>query len=205
MYLIQKHNIFCKFVQNRYKNAKMEYTLLKELIKYTEEYQEGNSSVKIEDFTIWLNNKLFASKNNGSYTTHDELLIAFKLMHLNKALKKQTKSVLSESNVSSIDEYSFLLHLDYQESFRKMELVEIHNLEAPTGIEIIKRLIKNKFVEEFPDEEDRRAKRIKITKSGIKELSLIKPKIDLIFTKFSEPLNLNEKVKISGILDKLSR
>jgi DNA-binding MarR family transcriptional regulator len=86
-------------------------------------------------------------------------------MYLNKALKKQTKSVLSESNVSSIDEYSFLLHLDFQESFRKMEIVELHNLEAPTGIEIIKRLIKNKFVEEFPDEEDRRAKRIKITKS----------------------------------------
>jgi DNA-binding MarR family transcriptional regulator len=183
----------------------MKYTLLKELIKYTEEYQEGNSSVKIEDFTIWLNNKLFTSKNNGSHTTHDELLIAFKLMHLNKALKKQTKSVLSESNVSSIDEYSFLLHLDYQESFRKMELVEMHNLEAPTGIEIIKRLIKNKFVEEFPDEEDRRAKRIKITKSGIKELYLIKPKIDLIFAKFTKPLNLNEKVKISGILDKLTR
>ena len=97
----------------------MKYTLLKELIKYAEEYQEGSPSVKIEDFTIWLNNKLFTSKRSGSQSTHDELLIAFKLMHLNKALKKQTKSVLSKSNISSIDEYSFLLHLDYQESFRK--------------------------------------------------------------------------------------
>lgn len=183
----------------------MEYTLLKELIAYVEQYQEGSPSSKIEDFTIWLNNKLFASRNNGSHSTHDELLIAFKLMHLNKALKRQTKSVWSGSIVSSIDEYSFLLHLDYQESFRKMELVEMHNLEAPTGIEIIKRLIKNKLVEEFPDEEDKRAKRIKITKNGIKELSLIQPKIDLIFTKFTEPLDLNEKIKISGILDKLSR
>jgi len=181
----------------------MTYTLLKELIRYIEVYQEGNASVKIEDFTIWLNNKLFTSKNNGSHSTHDELLIAFKLMHLNKALKRQTKSVLLESNVSSIDEYSFLLHLDHQESFRKMELVELHNLEAPTGIEIIKRLIKHKFVEVFPDEEDRRAKRIKITKNGIRELKSIKPKIELIFSKFTEPLTLNEKVQMSGILDKL--
>lgn len=183
----------------------MDYTLVKQLIEYTEEYQKKHSSDKIEDFTIWLNNKLFTSKNSGKHTTHDELLIAFKLMHLNKALKKQTKIVLSESNVFSIDEYSFLLHLDFQESFRKMEIVELHNLEAPTGIEIIKRLLKNKYVEEFPDEEDRRAKRIRITKSGIQELREIKPKIDLIFTKFTEPLNLNEKVKISGILDKLIR
>jgi len=180
----------------------MDYTLIKELIEYAEEYQKKHSSKKIEDFIIWLNNKLFTNKGK-SHTTHDELLIAFKLMYLNKSLKKETKSVLSESNVSSIDEYSFLLHLDYQESFRKMEIVELHNLEAPTGIDIIKRLIKNKLVEEFPDEKDRRAKRIKITKNGISELKSIKPKIDFIFTKFTGPLNLNEKVQISGILDKL--
>lgn len=181
----------------------MDYTLLKGLIEYAEEYQKKHSSDKIEDFTIWLNNELFTTKKKVSHSTHDELLIAFKLMYLNKALKKQTKIVLSESNVSSIDEYSFLLHLNFQESFRKMEIVELHNLEAPTGIEIIKRLIKNKFVEEFPDKEDKRAKRIKITKSGISTLSEIKPKMDLIFSQFTEPLDLNEKILISGFLDKL--
>ncbi|MEZ4911596.1 MAG: winged helix DNA-binding protein [Saprospiraceae bacterium] len=181
----------------------MDYTLIKQLIEFTEEYQKKHSSDKIEDFTIWLNNELFTSRNKETHSAHDELLIAYKLMYLNKSLKKETKIVLSESNVSSIDEYSFLLHLDFQESFRKMEIVELHNLEAPTGIEIIKRLIKNKFIEEFPDEDDKRAKRIKITKSGIRELNKIKPKIDLIFSKFTEPLNLNEKIQISGILDKL--
>ncbi|HKK87351.1 MAG TPA: winged helix DNA-binding protein [Saprospiraceae bacterium] len=181
----------------------MDFALIKKLIEYTEEYQKKHSSDKIEDFTIWLNNELFTSRNKGTHSTHDELLIAFKLMYLNKALKKQTKIVLSESNVSSIDEYSFLLHLDYQESFRKMEIVELHNLEAPTGIEIIKRLIKNKFVEEFPDKEDKRAKRIKLTKKGKTELMKIKPKINTIFSHFSEPLTLNEKIQLSGILDKL--
>ena len=180
----------------------MDYTLVKDLIQHVEEYQNKHSSKKIEDFIIWLNNKLFTIKDN-SQTAHDELLITFKLMHLNKTLKKETKSVLSESKICSIDEYSFLLHLDYQESFRKMELVELHNLEAPTGIEIIKRLIKNKFVEEFPDEEDRRAKRIKITNNGIRELHKVKPQIDMIFLKFTEPLTLNEKIQISGVLDKL--
>ena len=183
----------------------MDYTLLKEIIGLVEKYQEGYSSKKIEDFTIWLNNNLFSAKDRNGHSTHDELLIAFKLIYLNKELKKQTKSVLSESNVSSLDEYSFLLHLDYQESFRKMEIVELHNLEAPTGIEIIKRLLKNRLIEEFADQEDRRAKRIMITKKGINELRIIKPKIDRIFTKFTEPLNLNEKIQISGILNKLIR
>ena len=183
----------------------MDYSLLKELILHVEAYQEKHSSKKIEDFTIWLSNNLFSEKRSDGHSAHDELLIAFKVIHLNKELKKLTKSILSKSNVSSIDEYSFLLHLDYQESFRKMEIVELHNLEAPTGIEIIKRLQKNKLIEEFPDQEDRRAKRIKITERGIHELKTIKPKIDLIFSKFTEPLNLSEKIKISGILDKLIR
>lgn len=181
----------------------MKLTLLKDIIELIEEFQTTNDSEKIEDFTIWLNNKLFSLNHSEKHSTHDELLIAFKIMLLNKELKKQTKNVLSKSNVSSIDEYSFLLHLDYQESFRKMELVELHNLEAPTGIEIIKRLLKNRLINEFPDKEDKRAKRIKITKKGIEELESIKPSIDSIFIRLTKSLNLNEKIQISGLLDKL--
>lgn len=183
----------------------MDYSLLKAIIEFVEEYQESHTSPKVEDFMIWLNTRLFSTEKSQQHTAHDELLIAFKLMHLNKELKKQTKSIFLASNVSSIDEYSFLLHLDHKESFRKMEIVELHNLEAPTGIEIIKRLLKSGFIEEFPDKDDRRAKRIKITEQGIEELKAIKPQIDLVFNKFSEPLNLSEKIKISGILDKLIR
>lgn len=181
----------------------MDYTLLKELIHHVEQYQEKNASTKIEDFVIWLNNHLFTSKKSVEHGSHDELLIAFKLIHVNKELKKQTKRILTKSNISSIDEYSFLLHLDYQDSFRKMELVELHNLKAPTGIEIIKRLLKNKLIEEFPDKDDKRAKRIKITPQGRTALKNMKPSIDYIFTKFTQPLQLNEKIQISGILDKL--
>jgi DNA-binding MarR family transcriptional regulator len=182
----------------------MDYTILKEIIKYIEEFQQVSSTNRIEDFVIWLNNNLFSGENKGQHSAHDELLIAFKLMYLNKELKKQTKRILSESNVSSIDEYSFLLHLDFQNSFRKMEIIELHNLEAPTGIEVIKRLLRNKLIEEFADKEDRRAKRIKITRRGKKEIEVLKPQIDLIFAKFTEPLTLDEKIQISGIFDKLS-
>lgn len=181
----------------------MSYSLLKEMIVYLEEYQKQQTSTKIEDFIIWLNNKVFDNRNNSNKSSHDELLIAYKILHLNKTLKKQTKKVLSASNVSSIDEYSFLLHLAFQDSFRKMELVELHNIEAPTGIEIIKRLLKNQLIEEFPDLEDKRAKRIKISKKGKVELKTIQPKIEDIFTNFAKPLNLNEKITISGILNKL--
>lgn len=181
----------------------MGYTLLKNIIELIESYQRDHSSENLEDFTIWLNNQLFSADDSDGHTSHDQLVLAFKLMFLNKELKKQTKGVLSISNISSIDEYSFLLHLNLQESFRKMEIIEMHNLEAPTGIEIIKRLLKNKLIIEFPDNEDKRAKRIKLTTKGISELAIIKPQIETIFTKFAEPLSLQERIQFSGILDKL--
>jgi hypothetical protein len=37
----------------------MDYTLFKKIIELVEVYQEGHSSEKVEDFTIWLNNTLF--------------------------------------------------------------------------------------------------------------------------------------------------
>jgi DNA-binding MarR family transcriptional regulator len=84
-----------------------------------------------------------------------------------------------------------------------MEIVNMHNLEAPTGIEIIKRLLKNGLIEEFPDQQDRRAKRIKLSQTGLNELTTLKPAIDSIFREFTSNLDLNEKIQLSGILDKL--
>jgi DNA-binding MarR family transcriptional regulator len=181
----------------------MNYTLLQALLPYLEDFQAEHPDTGLADFVIWLNNKLFAGQQTKAHSEHDNLLIAFKIMHLNKELKKQTKKALSASGMSSIDEYSFLLHLDHQDSFRKMEIIALHNLEAPTGIEIIKRLLRNQRIEEFADPDDKRAKRIKITKKGTRELAAIKPQIDRIFHTFSATLQLNEKIQISGILDKL--
>jgi DNA-binding MarR family transcriptional regulator len=181
----------------------MDYTLLKGLLEYVEEFQEESPSQRIEDFVIWLNNKVFTTNQQEGYAVHDTLLTAFKLLYANKELKKQTKSVLAQSGISSIDEYSFLLHLNYQESFRKMEIIELHNLEAPTGIEIIKRLVRKDFIEEFADEEDKRAKRIKITETGVRQIQELKPEIDQVYTAFTAPLSLDERIQISGLLDKL--
>lgn len=182
----------------------MDYRLLKEIIAHIEAFEKENPSQKVEDFVVWLNTQLFSAEKKDVHAAHDELLIAFKLMHLNKDLKKRMKHILSASRLASIDEYSFLLHLDYQDSFRKMELVELHNLEAPTGIEIIKRLLKNQFLVEFPDPDDKRAKRIRITEAGLEELRELSPQVNAVFADFTAPLSLQERVHLSGMLDKLA-
>ena len=181
----------------------MDYTLVKIVIELVEAFQQNHPSNKVEDFTIWLNTELFSSTTSTEHSVENDLLITFKLMYLAKELKKLTKSVFADSKISTTDDYSFLLHLNLDQTFRKMELIEMHNLEAPTGTEIIKRLLKNGLIEEYPDELDKRAKRVRITAAGKDEIARLEPTINNVFRKISEPLNLNEKVQFSGILDKL--
>ena len=183
----------------------MDYALLKTIIERVEAYQASHASQKLEDFTIWLNTQLFASENSDPHAADNDLYIGFKLLYAAKELKRQSKGVLSESSLSSIDEYSFLLHLNEGQTFRKMELIELHNLEAPTGIEVIKRLLKSGMIDEYPDEQDKRAKRVVITQRGIEELGHLGPQMDRVFSNASSPLSLNEKIQLSGALDKLIR
>lgn len=182
----------------------MKYSLLQTVIAYLETYEKEAQSTDIEGFVIWMNQRLFSKESIEEHSAHDDLLIAFKLIHLNRDIKKQAKGVLSNSMLGSIDEYS-LLHLDHSMSFRKMEIIEMHNLEAPTGIDVIKRLLKAGLIEEFPDSEDRRAKRIRLTQAGKSELDELKPKMDALWSELVAPLKVNEKVLVSGVLDKLMR
>ncbi len=181
----------------------MSYKILAELIEYLEQFEEDKREGNLSDFILWINSKLFTENKTAEQSDHDELAIAFKVMYLNKGLKRDTKHILSGTELSSIDEYSFLLHLNYANSFRKMELVELHNMEAPTGIEIIKRLLRNGLISEYADNEDRRAKRIKITGKGASVIQDIAPQINSVFSAFTETMAVNDKVKLSGLLNML--
>ncbi len=183
----------------------MKAELLHNLIDLVEEFNNNSTSGTMEDFVVWLSGKYFESENSEGHQEQLDLMLAFQISMLNKSIKKQTKEVISESPLSSLDGYSFLLHLEHADSFRKMELIEMHNLEAPTGIEVIKRLLSKGLIEEFNDAEDKRAKRVKMTKDGKRELERLKPLVDEKFKNFSKALSLNDKLSLVATMNKLIR
>lgn len=183
----------------------MKADLLHNLIDLVEEFNTTNTSGTMEDFVVWLSGKYFKSEDSDGHQEQLDLMLAFQISMLNKSIKKHTKEVISESSLSSLDGYSFLLHLAQADSFRKMELIEMHNLEAPTGIEIIKRLLSKGLIEEFDDSEDKRAKRVKITDAGTAELERLKPLVDAKFKSFAKALPLNDKLSLVATMNKLIR
>ncbi|MCU4163826.1 MarR family winged helix-turn-helix transcriptional regulator [Carboxylicivirga caseinilyticus] len=63
-------------------------------------------------------------------------------------------------------EYLFLYTIKNLEKAKKTDLINIHLVEYTTGMDTIRRLVRNKFIIELQDDEDRRAKNLALTEDG---------------------------------------
>ncbi len=77
-----------------------------------------------------------------------------------------SKKALTPAHLYNALDFNFLRTLNEYESLKKSELIYLSITDFTTGIEVIKRLTKNKYAEEFPDLQDKRSTRIKITPVG---------------------------------------
>jgi DNA-binding MarR family transcriptional regulator len=133
-----------------------------------------------------------------------DMELSFLLVMQSRYYKTYAKRVLGESELTSPDGFSFLYHLNHTDSYRKMELIKMHHLEPPSGIEVLKRLLKKGLIAEFDDADDKRAKRIRITEKGKKELQRIMPKMKEVFQLMTAELSLNEKLHAVGFLKQMN-
>lgn len=181
---------------------------IKELIQWFETYTEENpdSEHELNSFIIWLNSKLFADENDN-ISVHDQDVLDMELTFLlalqNRHYKSYAKDALLDSELSSPEGFSFLYHLSLVDSYRKMELIKMHKLEPPSGIEVLKRLLKRNLIEEFDDPDDGRAKRIRITHTGKQRIQIILPKMKKVFSSMTAEMSLNEKLHVVSFLKKM--
>jgi DNA-binding MarR family transcriptional regulator len=183
--------------------------IINELIDYLKRYEKekGHEPADVKEFTIWLNQFVYKQKHSlesGHEENSIDMELTFLLIMQNKHYKSYCKQALVNTDINSPDEYSFLYHLSLVESFRKMELIDIHLLEAPSGIEVIKRLLKKGFIEEYDDREDKRAKRIKITEKGRQETDKLTPQMEEVYSKMAAEMTLKEKLHMVTYLQRLN-
>jgi DNA-binding MarR family transcriptional regulator len=183
--------------------------ILKEILHWLETYErEGHAEdCNLESFVIWLNSRLFSKEKKGELRHNPDSLdleLSFSLIMQNRYYKAYAKKVLGESELSSPDGFSFLFHLSLADSYRKMELIKMHHLEPPSGIEVLKRLLNKGLIEEYEDADDKRAKRIQITEKGQKELQQVMPKMTEVFHLMTAELSLNEKVHLLSFLQRMN-
>ncbi|RPI43708.1 MAG: MarR family transcriptional regulator, partial [Bacteroidetes bacterium] len=100
-------------------------------------------------------------------------------------------------------EYLFLYSVDNLEKARKTDLINIHLVEYTTGMDTISRLIKNKLLYELPDEQDKRAKLLVVTKEGSGILKIAKKRIADAHKMFLAGISPNKWKKVLSVLDEI--
>lgn len=100
-----------------------------------------------------------------------------------------------ECGINSFDEFLYLNSIASTRELRKTEAVTANFNELSSGLLIIDRLIKAKLVAEQPDKEDKRSKRMQVTKKGLQILETCYKKLADINKLCFEGLN-EEQVKL---------
>jgi DNA-binding MarR family transcriptional regulator len=113
------------------------------------------------------------------------------------------KKALKEGNINTLDEFSFLIVLMTYPSLSKTELVQKLIMEKTSGVEVIKRLLKNELIEEFPNPNDKRSVLVAITAKGKEELTTLFPKMGLVGGVIVGNLSPSEISSFSFLLRKL--
>ncbi len=148
-----------------------------ELITAWGDFDAQHPKGSIEEFCRYYLMHKSEDNNNTSQTAMfpTPVPVDFALMRLiNRIVKLHTIYAIaatSGTGISSSEEFSLLNAIDHLKEPRKTVAIFASLFELSTGTDMLNRLRKIGFIEEYDDTEDRRSKRIKITKEGYTALT----------------------------------
>lgn len=122
---------------------------------------------------------------------------------MSKFAQLHSKQLMADLGVATFEDWLYLLVLAEKGTPKKSELIYEMLTDFTTGIEIIKRLVKGGFAEEFPDETDKRSKRLRTTAKGREALQRGLPRMADMGQSVFEPLTVDEKKLTLLLLNKL--
>jgi DNA-binding MarR family transcriptional regulator len=129
--------------------------------------------------------------------------ISILIVLMNRYAKLYIKKVLTESNLQTPDEFSFLITLMTYDNLTKSELITKQVMEKTSGSEVLRRLIKRGMIAEAADKDDKRSIRVSITKYGREEILKLLPLMSKVTKIVVGNLNAEEINTLSYILKKL--
>lgn len=132
-----------------------------------------------------------------------DTVIARLVTVMNRYAKSYIKRALHGSPIQTGEEFSFMLYLMTFESLTKTELINKNILEKTSGMEVIKRLLKLEYIQEFDDSHDKRSKRIALTREGRNELLKVLPVMRQVSSLVTGNLNDQERSVLAHLLKKL--
>lgn len=194
----------------------MKYNNLKNIVNLLEEFESENLLRKmysndIEGFKRWIAVN-YNSENENSEPDWEgkengrtpESVINTLIVHMNRYAKSYSKSAIFGSDFSTQEDFIFLINLKAFGEMTKMDLIKKNVQEKPAGMQIINRLIAQKWVAQQDSKTDKRSKVISITPKGLKALENQMDKIRQATEIVTGDLTQNEKMELIRLLNKLN-
>ncbi len=207
----------------------MNYQLIHELIDQVADFQKESQSGNLHDFSAWLSQKIkkeeeqqkrsgeklkesFQNSNSHFQNNTDDFKeqenhsVLALITYLYRYAKLYAKKALEEhqSAFVTFDELVYLITLYFNpKPLSKTQLIETNIHEKPTGMEIIKRLLKNKLIEQFDSQEDKRMKYLRVTEKGKVEFMKVFGTMRAITHLVSGNLTQEEDYQLFQLLKKL--
>lgn len=116
-----------------------------------------------------------------------------------------SKKAMQPLDFNSIEDPVYLLSVVQMGTPKKSELIYEMMAEFASGIDVINRLVGMGLIDEFPDEQDRRSKRLRITPKGIEAIQQCFPVMDRVADVAYSSLTEGEKAMLVQLLSKLDR
>lgn len=184
--------------------------LLLEVQEFENSGRSKNDST-IEDFRNFLNDKFYKSQSPRFISESEqkkvndlENEIAKQVILLSRFTKQMIRRGLQDFPELYNEEFTYLYRIMDEPLLTKMQLVEKNAHEKQTGMEIIRRLVKNNLLEEIPDSKDKRVTRLKISELGRKYFDQSVESVSITSRVLSAKLDIEEKNNLLKTLKKLN-
>ena len=191
----------------------MELNLIIDILTELDNYQKANPNANagLDDFRLYLNQKAYENENPRNLTAKFDLdvndlenEIAKQVIMLGRYSKQLIRKSLENHPDLVNEDFTYLFRMMDYDSLTKMQLIEKNAHEKQTGIEIIKRLVKNGLLAESPDENDKRSTRIAVTPKGKKVFLESMQDITVVSKIMCGQLDTKEKEALLSSLKKLN-
>lgn len=195
----------------------MKYGLLVDVIQLIEEFETFQGSDKRYDLNIeglkeWISNNMnddlpkpephWEGKESGR---SPESVINTLIVHMNRYAKSYSRSAIFGSEFSTQEEFIYLIVLRAFGQMNKMELIKKNVQDKPTGMQIIKRLLKQEWIIQENSATDKRSKIIRLTEKGSAALDEQMDKIRQATNIVTGDLTHREKMELIRLLTKLDQ
>ncbi|MEO0469203.1 MAG: winged helix DNA-binding protein [Bacteroidota bacterium] len=185
----------------------MKYQKLKELIDLFDQFESESGSDDIVSFSRWIQqreNELRGEKMENYQA--GQLLESDILRHFGRVsnfARHYIRKATRNSPLVGWNDLVAIIVLYFAGDMRKTELIQRCLIELSPGMEVVRRLLRLGLIEEFPDPDDGRAKRINLTDAGREMFVKMEAELKKVGTIVSGNLSENEKQQLQLILEKL--